>query len=287
MTISGMVYDCIVLGVGGIGSAALYAAASKGWSVLGIERFGAVHDRGSSHGRSRIIRTAYFEHPDYVPLARSAWQKWEAIQSLDDKAIMHKTGLLQVGDRSGEVISGVLTSAREHDIAIEEMSGSEAMKRFPAFKLAAESHAVFEEQAGVLLVENCVAQLIKLARQQSANLVTDTVAQTITVNPDQTISVTTDRGRYDASRLIICMGSWSNDLLTGLELNLEILRKPQFWFQIDRTDIKYQNGFPAFLIENGADCYYGIPEIDYLGMKVARHSGGRDRFRSVTAGSRM
>lgn len=269
-----MVYDCIVLGVGGIGSAALYAAAKRGWSVLGIERFGAVHDRGSSHGRTRIIRTAYFEHPDYVPLVRSAWQRWESIQSQDSTPLLYKTGLLQAGEESGEVIKGVLASARQHDIEIQEMSAAEAMKQFPALKLPVDSHVVFEQQAGILLVENCVAQMIRLAQLEGAKLMTDTLAEKIKVNANQTITVTTDRGRYDATRLIMTPGSWSGDLLTGLQQNIRVLRKPQFWFQIDRTDIKLHNGFPAFLIERPEDCFYCIPELDYLGMKVAEHSGG-------------
>ena len=124
-------------------------------------------------------------------------------------------------------------------------------------------------------VENCVAQLIKLAQAKSAELKTNTTVQSISVNPDNTISVSTDQGNFKAARLIVTLGSWSNELLTGLELNVQVLRKSQFWFQIDRTDIKYQNGFPAFLIEIGDTCFYCMPEIDYLGMKVAEHSGGR------------
>ena len=270
-----MVYDCIVLGVGGIGSAALYAAAKKGWSVLGIDRFGAVHDRGSSHGRTRIIRTAYFEHPNYVPLARSAWNSWELLQGLGSTKLMQKTGLLQVGPESGEVIQGVLSSAREHEIAIEQMSTQDAMQRFPAFKLPNEQCAVFEEQAGFLLVENCIAQVLKLAQQESATLMSNTVAERISVDDDGTINVITSDETFRARRLVIALGSWTRELLSGLEFGIEVVRKPMFWFQIDRTDIKYQNGLPAFLIETDENCFYSIPEVDYLGMKVAEHSGGQ------------
>ena len=270
-----MVYDCIVLGVGGIGSAALYCAAKKGWSVLGIDRFGAAHNMGSSHGRTRMIRTAYFEHPNYVPLARKSWQEWEALQAADSVELIQKTGVLQVGDPSGHVIQGVVASSREHDIAIEEMSVDDAMRRFPALRLPVGAHAVFENQAGFLRVENCVAQFIKLAQQASAELLTNTLAESVIVNSDQTITVVTDQGRFETERLILTLGSWTSELLAGVDLRIQVLRKPQFWFQIDRTDIKYQNGFPAFLIEHEQECFYCLPEIDYLGMKVAEHSGGQ------------
>ena len=269
-----MVYDCVILGVGGIGSAAMFAAANRGWNVLGIERYGAAHDRGSSHGRTRIIRTAYFEHPNYVPLARDAWQRWEAIQALDQTPLIQKTGLLQVGKETGEVIQGVLASAKTHDISVSELSTREAMNRFPALKLPEDCHAVFEEQAGFLHVENCVTQFIKLALQKSATMMPNTIAETISVNEDDTLSIETDSGRIETQRLIITLGSWSRDLLGGLDIDIDVVRKPIFWFQIDRNDIKYQNGFPAFLIESSERCFYCLPEVDYLGLKVAEHSGG-------------
>ena len=102
----------------------------------------------------------------------------------------------------------------------------------------------------------------------------NTVVETIGVNDDGSVTVVTDSDKLTANRLIITLGSWSTDLLGGLGLDIEVIRKPTFWFQIDRHDIKYQNGFPAFLIESGEQCFYCVPEVDYLGLKVAEHSGG-------------
>ncbi len=269
-----MKYDCIVLGVGGVGSAALLAAAKRGWSTVGIERFGSAHDQGSSHGRTRIIRTAYFEHPNYVPLVRRAWQHWESLQSETKTPLIRRTGLLQAGSPNGPIIGGVLASAREHDIPIRQMTSAETMQRFPAIKLPSDAVGVFEQSAGLLLVENCVAQMIKLALQRGATLQTNTIVEGIAVNPNGLVKVTTSSGDFETARLIVTAGAWSAEWLSSLPIEISVVRKQQQWFQIDRTDIKFENGFPVFLVETDDGCFYGFPELDYLGMKVAEHSGG-------------
>src|SRR5436853_3653423 len=118
-------YDVIVLGVGGFGSAACYHAARRGATVLGLEQFTPAHDRGSSHGRTRIIRQAYFEHPDYVPLLFRAYELWAELGERRGRPLLHEIGLLQVGPADGSVISGVRESARQHRLAVEELSASE------------------------------------------------------------------------------------------------------------------------------------------------------------------
>ena len=128
------VYDCIVIGFGGVGSAALREAAIKGWRVLGIDRFGPAHDQGSSHGQTRIIRRAYFEHPSYVPLTNRAFEMWSELNkrhrtSIEIKELMTKTGLLQVGRPDSEVIQGVLKSAQMHDLRIEPDIGVDQTAR--------------------------------------------------------------------------------------------------------------------------------------------------------------
>src|SRR6187549_3207063 len=124
-------YDVIVLGTGGVGSAAAYHAARRGAKVLGIDQFPGGHDRGSSHGETRIIRQAYFEHPDYVPLLLRAYELWAELEELSGEQLFHQVGLLQVGPRDGAVVSGVLASARQHRLIVEELTASETERRFP------------------------------------------------------------------------------------------------------------------------------------------------------------
>src|SRR5436853_5991050 len=114
-------YDVIVLGVGGFGSAACYHAARRGATVLGLEQFTPAHDRGSSHGQTRIIRQAYFEHPDYVPLLLHAYELWEDIEERREEHLFHQVGLLQVGPPGGVVVPCVLESARLHGLEVERL----------------------------------------------------------------------------------------------------------------------------------------------------------------------
>ena len=127
-------YDVIVIGTGGVGSAALYHLAKRGVKVLGLDRFPPGHDRGSSHGRTRIIRQAYFEHADYVPLLLRAYELWTELSDRCGLPLYHETGLLEVGLPTGQVIPGVKRAAREHRLEIEALSPAEVRKRFPAFR---------------------------------------------------------------------------------------------------------------------------------------------------------
>src|SRR5215472_14950325 len=134
----------------------MFHLAKRGAKVLGLDRFPPGHDRGSSHGRTRIIRQAYFEHADYVPLLLRAYQLWAELSERSGQKLYHETGLLEVGLPTGQVVPGVKRAARQHQLEIEELSRSEVRKRFPAFRIPDDYEAVFEPRAGYLEVDNCV-----------------------------------------------------------------------------------------------------------------------------------
>ncbi len=273
-------YDCIVIGFGGVGSAALWEAAKRGWSVLGIDQFGPAHDRGSSHGHTRIIRRAYFEHPSYVPLVERSFELWDELTrrhrtALEVKPLLIPTGLLQVGHPESEVIRGVQASAAQYDLQVETFSPAQIEQRLPIFNIPPDHIGLFEPAAGILRVELCVAAMIGQATKLGADIVSDSAVIGWDVRDDNMVIVETTTGRFQSRRLVIAGGPWSSRLLPDLNLPLRVLRKQQHWFQIDRVDQKLVNQFPAFLFEqDNGDVFYGIPEIDYLGMKVAEHSGG-------------
>ena len=176
------VYDCLVVGFGGVGSAALWQAAKRGWSVLGIDQFGPAHDRGSSHGHSRIIRRAYFEHPNYVPLLNRAYEMWDELTrrhrtSPEVKELLIRTGLLQVGAPESAIIRGVESSAQQHGLKIERFGPAEIVQRLPIFKIPGHHVGLFEPDAGVLKVELCVAAMIGQAIKLGAETVSNTVVQ--------------------------------------------------------------------------------------------------------------
>lgn len=273
-------FDCIVVGFGGVGSAALWEGAKRGWKMLGLDRFGPAHDRGSSHGHTRIIRRAYFEHPNYVPLVDQAYQLWDELTkrhrtSPEVKPLLISTGLLQVGPPESPIIQGVQTSAKMHHLPIEVFTPDQIEQRLPILKIPSHHIGVFESSAGVLRVELCVAAMLQQAAKLGSELISDCPVTDWQVSDDGKVQVTCGKQSFVADRLVIAGGAWNSQLLSRLNLSLRVLRKQQNWFQLDRVEQKLINRFPSFLVEqDDGSVFYGIPEIDYLGMKVAEHSGG-------------
>src|SRR5262245_59168917 len=128
--------DVIVIGLGGMGTATAWHLARRGASVLGLEQFRIGHDRGSSHGHSRIIRQAYYEHPAYVPLVRRAYDGWHDLEQKQGVHLLTSCSCLTIGPPSGELVAGVRRSAAEHSLPIEDLSLGEVVRRYPAFRFA-------------------------------------------------------------------------------------------------------------------------------------------------------
>ncbi len=261
-------YDLIVLGTGGIGSAALFHAASRGLRCLGLDRFPPAHDRGSSHGESRLIRLSYFEHPDYVPLLRHSYALWDAL----DPSLLHRSGILYAGPAEGDTIRGVLASAREHDLTVDRVEASD----FPQYLIPGDACALFEPDAGWLPVEACVRAHLAAALHQGAE---HRWGETIEDwrEREAGIQVITDRGNYSADRLVVAGGAWSHQLLSQLDLPLTVTRKHLHWFQCQ--DQRYQHGF---FIELPHGQFYGFPARDGR-LKLAEHSGGEAVTDPLTA----
>ena len=266
-------YDCIVLGVGGFGSAALYHASRRGVRTLGLEQFSAVHDRGSSHGESRIIRRAYFEHPDYVPLVNAAYGLWTELEKAAGRTLYTRSGLLLSGPAHGDVISGTLRAAREHRLDINEMPLPEARRRFPVFRFDDDHAVLHEPDAGYLQVEACVRTHIEQAGRAGAELRFGETCLGWRADGD-TVEVTTDRRRYEAGALIVTAGAWAAQVLADLALPLTVLRKVQFWHPVHPTSVGEHQASPAFLFDLPGGTFYGFPCIDGATVKVAEHSGG-------------
>ncbi len=266
-------YDAIVLGVGGVGSAALFHLAKRGVRVLGIDRFVPGHDRGSSHGQSRIIRRAYFEHPDYVPLVEQAFGDWRELEGRSGEKLFHQSGLLQVGPADGVVLAGVRESARRHGLAIESFSAAEVNSEFPGFLAPDGCEAVFERGAGFLLVERCVELHAQEAMRLGAELHTGEAIRGWT-NEGSAFRVLTDRAEYTTARLVIAAGAWAGQLLAHFGIPLEVRRKPLYWFATKSDVYQTANGCPAFLYDLAEGCFYGVPALDADGVKVGQHSGG-------------
>lgn len=267
-------YDAIIVGTGGVGSAAAYHLAKRGAKVLGIDRFEGGHDRGSSHGETRVIRQAYFEHPDYVPLLLRAYDLWRELEAASGVDLLYQVGLLQVGPPDGEVVRGVLQSARLHGLAVDSLTAAEVESRFPGFRLPEGSVGVFEPAAGYLRVERCVLAHLAAAKQCGAEFRFGSAV----VSPEfdgSGVTIVTELGdTFHADKLIVTAGPWASQLLSGFGIPLEVRRKHVYWFPPVDSRYQQEQGCPTYLFELPHGVFYGFPQIDELGVKAAEHTGG-------------
>ena len=266
-------WDAIVVGLGGVGSSAAMHLAKQGVRVLGIDQYPPAHDRGSSHGKTRIIRQAYFEHPSYVPLLRRAYELWERLEADSRCKLFHRVGLVEMGPKDGIVIPGVLQSAQQYGLAIEHLHVSEVNRRWPGIGGRQDWQAVIEKNAGFLKVEDCVRAHLRLAMDAGANLMHEVAVRDWKIEGDG-VKVTTDHGTERAGRLLIAGGPWSHLIIEELSVNLKVLLKQLYWFESDISGFDEPDGFPCFFHETPKGMFYGFPSLGDSAVKVARHSGG-------------
>jgi sarcosine oxidase len=267
------IFDVIVIGVGGMGSAAAFELARRGRRVLGLEQFTPGHDRGSSHGQTRIIRTAYYEHPAYVPLVRGAFQRWRDLEQRQGCRLLTECPLLTLGLPDGEMIRGVRASAAEHRLPVEHLGPRDIRQRFPQFRMGDKYVGLLERSAGFLAVEECVLAHARAAEQLGAHLHSgETVLSWHAAAGGVTVHTTA--GRYSASRLVITAGPWAGGLLGARGARLTVMRQVALWFGT-RDDQALRTGpFAMFILDTPAGYCYGFPVLDPAdGMKVARHYG--------------
>jgi len=265
-------WDCIVLGVGGFGSGALRHLARRGARVLGIEQHGLPHDYGSSHGETRIIRTAYFEHPNYVPLLQRAFVDWRELELATGRRLLEPTGLFVCGSPGGETLSGTVRAAREHRLPLDLLTPEQAERRFSGFRFPAPTSVAFEGQAGWLRVEDCVAAQAAEAVRHGAQLRLQERVERWSSNGAD-VRVWTDRGCYHARSLVVAAGPWSAGLLRSLQVPLRVLRKVLLWFRVEAG--AYRDA-PCWLYETDDGAFYGFPSLDGETIKVAEHTGGEE-----------
>lgn len=265
--------DVIVMGCGGFGSAAMYHLARRGLKVIGIDRFHPPHDQGSSHGETRIIRKAYFEHPNYVPLLHRAWELWEDLAQQSGHRLIERRDLLMAGRPGSEVIEGARQSARLHNLPLENLTREEAFRRFPMFNLTPDYEVTVESTAGFLRVEDCVGACLDLAQAYGAQLRCGETVQAITGGPDQ-LSVQTVRATYSAAAGVLTCGAWTSQLLPDYARLITVRRKTLFWYPIQSAVWADPVGAPVFFLDLPEGQFYGLPSIDGRTVKTGEHTGG-------------
>ncbi len=266
-------FDAIVVGCGAMGSSVSYNLASRGMKVLTLERFGLNHEFGSSHGRTRIIRLAYYEDERYVPILRRAFESWRELQSRSGRSLLRMTGGLMIGEPEGTLVSGVLRSARKHGLPHRVMSGREAEEVHPALSLDEGLAVVREESAGVLFPEACIESAFELAEGAGCEFHFSEPLGAWESLPEG-LEVRTKDSRYLADRLVFCSGAWTQKLLGGT-LPLQCERQTPFWFSSQGQTCFTPEQLPIFILEEGRGrFFYGIPDVGH-GVKAAESHHGR------------
>ncbi len=269
-----MAYDVIVLGLGAMGSAAAQHLAERGKRVLGIEQFTAAHDQGSSHGGSRMIRQAYFESPNYIPLVLRAYELWRRIERDTGTGLLHITGGLNVGSRDGELVKRTIAASQQHSIPFEVLEGREINERFPVVVPLPSDVAVYETNAGYLFPEECIRAQLLLASRAGAELRFEEKVLSWNAEADR-VEVRTSKGSYDAGHLVIAAGPWANATMQGT-FPLRVTRQVMAWIQpMTGVGPFLPERFPVFLCEDPEGGYpgYGFPAMDGPagGIKTAIH----------------
>lgn len=268
-----MTVDVVVIGLGAMGSAAACHLARRGVRVLGIERFAPGHDRGSSHGKSRVIRIGYFEHPSYVPLLRRTYALWRELEAASGRRLVHTTGIVEIGAPDGGLVEGTLASSRLHDLPHEVIDAKTVMRRFPAFRLPADFVGVVQPDGGYIAAELATDAHLSLAKAAGAELRHGETVTAVEPRPDG-VRVTTDRGAIEAGHAIVAAGPWVKTLLPELAVPLRVTRQLLAWFDPLDKSLFQRDKFSVFLLESEHGIHYGFPlqgEGGETGLKLSKH----------------
>jgi sarcosine oxidase len=263
-------FDVVVVGLGATGAAALNRLARRGVRVLGLERQTPGHDRGSSHGESRIIRLGYFEHPSYVPLLRRSYALWRELEAETNTKLLHITGIVEIGPPDGEVVSGTLAASRLHDLPHQVMDAGETMRRFPAFKIPADDVGVFQPDGGFIAVEAAMAAMLAQARAAGAEIQTNVTVHSVTPR-GAGVRIETSAGLIEARTAIVAAGPWLKKLMPDLPAPLRVTREVMAWFEPRNPAPFLSEPFPVFLIESPLGQHYGFPPWRGGLLKIAKH----------------
>lgn len=266
--------DVAVIGLGAAGSAAALALARRGTRILGIDRHSPPHTLGSTHGRSRVIREAYYESPAYVPLVQRAYQLWRALERDSGRRLLRETGGLMLGPAHGVLVRGALRSAREHTLPFELLDAREIRRRFPPFHPGEADCGVLEPRAGFLDPEAGIECMLSLAAKAGAELLPNTEVTGWKGGRDGLV-LATSRGSVECGTAIVAAGAWAGTLLGAAGLPLTVERQVMFWFEPRGSAGRFgADRLPVFIWEWEPErLFYGIPDHGF-GFKVARHHEG-------------
>ena len=263
-------YNTAVIGLGAMGSSTLYQAARRGLSCIGIDLHQSPHSFGSSHGESRLIRMAYYEHPDYVPLLRYSYSVWDELADESQTPLRNSCGLLLAGDAGAPEIVGTIAAAALHHLPLDQLSANAARNRFPLFRFRDNDSILWEPSAGFLYAERCIQAMLKGSQSRGAAIQV--------VNPRVNWSFANDRyliqdGSWQCTvdHIVFCLGPWTAIHFPVLASRLAVHRVPLFWYEARPQHQLASNQMPCFGFIDEGQFIYGMPAITKEGVKLGWH----------------
>lgn len=264
-------FDVIVIGVGGMGSATVYHLARRGVSVLGLERFGVPHDLGSSHGVNRIIRLAYAEDPRYVPLLRRSYELWRELEQESGEPLLIITGGIDVGREGSATLDGSLRSCAAHDLPHDVLDAAALTRRFPGCRFPSDLISVFQADAGFVMSERAIAAHAAAAVRRGADIRTGEQVTGWEAD-DAGVSVRTESDEYRARSLVVTAGAWAGKLVPALRELAIPERQVLIWTEPIHPQYFRVGAFPIFNMEAAEGRFYGFPVYGVPGFKIGKYN---------------
>jgi monomeric sarcosine oxidase len=266
-------WDVIILGGGTMGTAAAWALSTQGVSVLVLEQYGHIHSMGSHGGGTRMFRHAYAEGYEYVPLMFHADDLWVALETELGTHIVHRVGILEMDAPGFDHAKRARISAEKNGIEFEWIDAAEIRKRWPAINPPDSWEGGYSPRAGFLDIEAGLAGLAAIAKRGDVTFRTEELVLSWSSDAGG-VEVVTDQGLYSGGKLIVTAGSWAGTMLAELDLPLTVVRKMNFWIDVDRPALFQAGTFPAFATASDIGEIYGFPIFRRPGIKMADHLGG-------------
>jgi sarcosine oxidase len=270
-------FDVIIIGVGSMGSSACYHLARRGYKVLGLEQFDISHEFGSHAGQSRIIRKAYFENSDYVPLLSRAYENWKAFEQETGEQLYFKTGLVYFGNPDDLLMKGVKQSASIYNIPLENFSAPSSRTQFPQFTVPDSFEALWEPDAGLVKPEKAIQLYAQQAVKKGAQIHSN--EKVLEWKKDGSgVVIDTNKKSYYSQKLIITAGAWAKQMIPDLRTRIKITRQFVAWIKPKKWEDFVLGRFSCWLLadEERPGCYYGFPILPTTfgnpqGLKLAHH----------------
>ena len=263
-------YDATVVGLGGMGSAALYHLAKRGISVCGIEQFEFGHKNGSSHGETRIIRKAYPEEPKYIPLLNRSYELWAELEEASGTDLLIKSGFIAISEAGSEFLKTIGEGNRQYNLPHEYWTADDIRKHAPQFNVPDSMAAFYDPLGGFVYVEKCQQAHLMLAKKQGAAIYENEAVQQWKAVGDG-VEISTQNGKIHAGKLILTTGAWAIPELNKLGISMELWRRLLFWFRSPDANAFQPQHFPSFVIDLGETVFYGTPSVSDFGAKVGEH----------------